>query len=60
LLAPITGCSDKASEQKAQTGGEPQHVWKDQVKALDKAKHLEADMDEAFKNKQKEIDRQTR
>lgn len=61
LILAISGCSDKGPDQNATAGpNEPQHVWKDQVKALDKAKHLEGDMNAAFGKRAEEIDQQAR
>lgn len=57
----LQGCSDKAPEDRAvSAGGEPQHVWKEQVKALDKARNLEEDMNTAFKRRSEDVEAQTR
>lgn len=59
LILAIASCSDKQADKNAAAGsGEPQHVWKEQVKALDKAKRLEDDMNAAFEKRAKEIDAQ--
>jgi hypothetical protein len=56
----LQGCSPGGDEPAPTPGaGEPQHVWKDQVKALDKAKGLEQDMNKAFEQRNQEIDQQT-
>jgi hypothetical protein len=61
LMLAVSGCSNKQSDQDAAAGsGDPQHVWKEQVKALDKAKNLEGDMNAAFEKRADEIDREER
>ena len=60
LIYTLQGCSPSGDESTPTPGaGEPQHVWKDQVKALDKAKGLEQDMNKAFEQRNQEIDQQT-
>jgi hypothetical protein len=57
----LQGCSDKNPEDRAASAGdEPQHVWKEQVKALDKARNLEEDMNAAFRRRTEDIDAQSR
>jgi hypothetical protein len=57
----LGACSEKGpDEHAAAASGEPQHVWNEQVKALDKAKQLEQNMNEAYKKKAEEIDQQAR
>ena len=58
LICTLQGCSPSGDEP-APGAGEPQHVWKDQVKALDKAEGLEQDMNKAFEQRNQEIDQQT-
>lgn len=42
LLSSMTGCSPQDNEPSANAAGdEPQHVWKDQVQTLDKARAVE-------------------
>jgi hypothetical protein len=61
LILAISGCSNKQSDQNATADpGQPQHVWKEQVKALDKAKNLEDDINAAFEKRAEEIDREAR
>jgi len=61
VILMLPGCSDKNPEDRAASaGGEPQHVWKEQVKALDKARNLEEDMNAAFRRRTEEIDAQSR
>ena len=60
LIYLLPGCTPNNDEQTStQEAGEPQHVFKDQVKALDKAKGLEQDMNKAFEQRNSEIDAQT-
>jgi len=62
LIYTLQGCSpsgDESTPTPTPGAGEPQHVWKDQVKALDKAKGLEQDMNKAFEQRNQEIDQQT-
>jgi hypothetical protein len=59
LIYLLPGCSPNSEEQTpAQEAGEPQHIFKDQVKALDKAKGLEQDMNKAFEQRNNEMDDQ--
>lgn len=61
LMFIITACSRENSEDTAAAdSGQPRHVWKEQVKALDKAKHLEDDMNAAFEKRAREMDQQAR
>ena len=60
LIISLQACSQGGDEQApVQKSEEPQHVWKDQVKALDKAKNLEQDMNKAFEQRNQEIEKQT-
>lgn len=60
LILCLQACSpgDEARET-AMSGGEPQHVWKEQVKALEKAQNLEQDMNQAWQQRNRAIDGQT-
>ena len=59
LIIALQACSS-GSDESATTEAkeEPQHVWKDQVKALDKAKNLEQDMNKAFEQRNQEMEKQ--
>ena len=60
LIVALQACSPGSDEPAVnEAKEEPQHVWKDQVKALDKAKNLEQDMNKAFEQRNQEIEKQT-
>lgn len=60
LIVALQACSPSSDEPvPARKNGEPQHVWKDQVNALDKAKNLEKDMNKAFEQRNRDIEKQT-
>jgi ABC-type sulfate transport system substrate-binding protein len=58
LIFLLSGCSGKDPDDQAGAAGEPQHVWKEQVKALDKARGLEQEMNAAYKKKAQQIEQQ--
>jgi len=59
-LGGLGACSTQDEEDASKdTASEPQHPWKDQVKALDKAKQVEQDMMDAFKHRDEEMEKQT-
>ncbi|VAW81208.1 hypothetical protein MNBD_GAMMA13-349 [hydrothermal vent metagenome] len=61
LFITLQACSPGADEAApAQKNSEPQHVWKDQVKALEKAKNLEQEMNESFEKRSRDIEKQAR
>ncbi len=59
MMGVLQACSPGSDESVAtEANEEPQHVWKDQVKALDKAKNLEQEMNEAFEQRSREMEKQ--
>jgi hypothetical protein len=58
----FSGCSRKDAEPgQAATAGKPaEHVWKDQVEALDKAKAVQQDLDAAVRHNAEAIEQQER
>lgn len=59
LIYLLPGCSPGGDESTpVQKTGEPEHIFKDQVDALEKAKGLEQDMSKAFEQRNQEIDDQ--
>jgi len=54
LLTGLSACS-----RQDDNSGEAQHPWKDQEKALNKAKQVEQDMLDAFKQRDREMEKQT-
>jgi len=54
LLLPA--CSD----DRRQVPEKPTHVWQDQTRALDKAKEVEKTVMDAYEQRSKSIDEQTR
>lgn len=67
LIFSLLSCSSEDSSgnagSEAQRNGaaeEPQHVWKGQVKALEKAQNLESDLDAAHQKRVDELERQMR
>ena len=61
LMFAFGACSEKSADQDAVApSGEAQHVWKEQVEALDHAEQLERKMNDAFKKRAEEIDQQAR
>ncbi len=49
LLLPLAGCSPQNDEPTAASAAAdgPQHVWKEQVQSLDKAKQVEQTLKDA-------------
>jgi hypothetical protein len=61
LIFLLSGCSGKDPDDRARAAaGEPQHVWKERVKALDKARGLEQEMNAAYKKKAQQVEQQAR
>ncbi len=61
LMLAISGCSNEQSDQNATNGsGEPPRVLNEQLKALDKAKYLEGDLNAAYEKRAEQIDREGR
>jgi len=57
LICCLAGCSPNSDEKaSAVVKQEPQHIFKDQVNALDKAKGLEQDMDKTYERRNMEMD----
>jgi outer membrane biogenesis lipoprotein LolB len=56
LLLPA--CSD--DRRQAKVPEKPTHVWQDQTRALDKAKEVEKTVMDAYEQRSKAIDDQTR
>jgi len=58
----FSGCSQKdAQDGQAATAGKPaEHVWKDQVEALDKAKAVQQDVNAAVRRNAEAIEEQER
>jgi len=60
LAVGLGACSTQDDEPgSADAASEPQHPWKDQVKALHKAEQVEQDMMDAFKHRDEEMEKQT-
>jgi len=61
LLAMTMGACSKQDEAPgtSDAAGEPQHPWKDQVKALHKAEQVEQNMMDAFKRRDEEMEKQS-
>ncbi len=61
LLAMTMGACSKQDEVPgtSDAAGEPQHPWKDQVKALHKAEQVEQNMMDAFKRRDEEMEKQS-
>lgn len=62
LMFAFGGCSQKDAEHgQAETAGKPaEHVWKDQVEALDKAKTVQQDVNAAVRRNAEAIEQQER
>ena len=60
LMLNLTACSPRDDQAEHNGTQEPQHVWKDQVKALDKAQNIENDMNDAFNRRAGEMEKQSR
>jgi len=58
LTIGLAGCSKKDDEAAPASGGEPAHVWKEQVRELDKAKQVEQTLMDAHQRQVEEIERQ--
>ena len=60
MIYLLPGCSSDSGEQGSATPtGESQSVFQDQINALDKAKGLEQDMNNAFDQRHREMDNQS-
>ena len=56
FLLPLLGlvaCS-RQDQETASAGGEPQHVWKEQVQTLDKARQVEDTLIDAHRRRAEE------
>jgi hypothetical protein len=60
LIVLLQACSSGQQPEDKAASEQPQHVWKDQVEALEKAQNLENEMNSAFQKRADEIDRRTR
>jgi hypothetical protein len=62
LMFAFSGCSQKDAEHgQAATAGKPaEHVWKEQVEALDKAKAVQQDLNAAVRRNAEAIEEQAR
>ncbi len=62
LMFAFSGCSHKDAEHgQAATAGKPaEHVWKEQVEALDKAKAVQQDLNAAVRRNAEAIEEQER
>lgn len=61
LIGGLQACSPGGETAEPQAlQAEPQHVWKEQVRALEKAQNLEGDMNQAWQQRNREIDSQAR
>ena len=62
LATGMMACSsqDDVTEKvdKTDKANGPQHPWKTQVEALDKAKHVEQDMMDAYQRRAQEMEKQ--
>jgi hypothetical protein len=60
LLATGLGACSKQDQESssADVASEPQHLWKDQQKALQRAGQVEQDMMDAYKRRDKEMEKQ--
>jgi len=58
LAIGLAGCSKQDDEAASASGSEPDHVWKDQVRALDEAKQVEQTLMDAHQRQTEEIERQ--
>jgi hypothetical protein len=59
LIYALSGCSPNNDDRtRTSETAEPQHIFKDQVNALDKAKGLEQDMNKAFEQRNLEMEDQ--
>jgi hypothetical protein len=59
LIYWLAGCSPNSDEKAPAVDKQaPQHIFKDQVNALDKAKGFEQDMNKAFEQRNMEMDEQ--
>ena len=59
LINLLPGCSPSGDGQTpTQKAAEPQHIFKDQVNALEKAKGLEQGMNKAFEERNQQMDDQ--
>lgn len=62
IFLMLSGCSGNEGDNSTAAAGdeEPQHVWDEQVKTIDKARQLEQDMNDAFRRRAEEVDTQSR
>jgi hypothetical protein len=62
LMFAFSGCSKKDAEHgQAATAGKPaEHVWKEQVEALDKARAVQQDLNAAVRRNAEAIEEQER
>ncbi len=63
LAMGLAACStqdEEAAAADAAGKSEPQHPWKDQQKALQKARQVEQDLMDAFKRRDEEMEKQMR
>ena len=61
LIGGLQACSPGGESAAPEPSpAEPQHVWKEQVRALEKAQNLEGDMNHAWQQRNREIDSQAR
>ena len=61
LIYLSAGCSSNSNDQdSAESADESQSVFQTQIDALDKAKGLEQDMKNAFEQRDREMEDQTR
>ena len=59
LATGLGACSTQDEEStSADVAREPQHPWKDQEKALQKAGQVEQDMMDAYKRRDEEMEKQ--
>ena len=56
IFIVITACSDQPSDNE---NAQKDHVWKTQTDALEKAKQVEQQLNDAMLKQQQEIERQT-
>ncbi|GMQ87193.1 MAG: hypothetical protein BMS9Abin08_0391 [Gammaproteobacteria bacterium] len=63
LAMGLGACStqdEEAASVDAASESKPQHLWKDQQKALQKAREVEQDLMDAFKRRDEEMEKQMR
>lgn len=67
LMLALSSCSSEDNSGNVMSGAQsepvsedPQHVWKGQVKALEKARNVENDLNAAQQQREDELERQMR